>query len=184
MPSSFQALALRGASRTAALNSLSAVLKSRWRKALNPRSSEPDTNEKAAKENAAIVAETTARMPMRVRNPGAPCPQGNRVIRSIAVSWEQSPMLLAVVPMMVCGQCHPEIVARFTKTPMAITSGLVEPSSEPVGGFFHKASGAHFEIVKSGNRLEVDWNGNHQPLDFFIGSRRMGRSYGFAEDGY
>jgi hypothetical protein len=93
-------------------------------------------------------------------------------------------MLLAIVPMIVCSQCHAGIVARYSTTPMANTSGPVEPATEPSGGFFHPPSGTRFEIVKSEGHLYLQWNRRRQPLDFFIGSRRMGRSYGFAEDGY
>lgn len=93
-------------------------------------------------------------------------------------------MLLALVATIVCSGCHPAIVARYAAHPMARTSGLVDAAAEPSGEFFHKASGTRFEIVKSNARLELDWNRRRQPLDFFIGSRRMGRSYGFIENGY
>ncbi|MGH9663302.1 MAG: multiheme c-type cytochrome [Bryobacteraceae bacterium] len=93
-------------------------------------------------------------------------------------------MFLALVPMIVCAQCHPAIVARYAASPMARTSGLVDAPTEPAGQFFHAASGTRFDIVKSKNRLELDWKQYRQPLDFFIGSRRMGRSYGFIENGY
>jgi hypothetical protein len=93
-------------------------------------------------------------------------------------------MLLAVLPMIVCGQCHAEIVTRYSATPMANTSGLVEPAKEPSGGFFHPTSRTRFDIVKSGGHLYLQWGSRRQALEFFIGSRRMGRSYGFSEDGY
>lgn len=86
--------------------------------------------------------------------------------------------------MIVCAQCHAAIVARYAATPMARTSGLIDASAEPAGEFFHAASRTRFEIVKSRNRLELEWNRHRQALDFFIGSRRMGRSYGFIENGY
>jgi hypothetical protein len=93
-------------------------------------------------------------------------------------------MLLAIVPMIVCGQCHAEIVTRCSTTPMANSSGIVKPAGEPMGGFLHAISGVRYDIVKSGSRLELQWNRHRRPLDFFIGSRCMGRSYGFAVDGY
>jgi hypothetical protein len=93
-------------------------------------------------------------------------------------------MLLAIVPMIVCGQCHPDIVARYKATPMAKTSGLVEPGNEITGGFVHAASGTRYKIRKSGDRLLLEWKGNRMSLDFYIGSRRMGRSYGFSTEGY
>ncbi len=93
-------------------------------------------------------------------------------------------MLLALGAIIVCSQCHAGIVARYTAGPMARTSGLVDAAGEPAGEFFHPASETRFKIVKSGNRLELDWKDHRQSLDFFIGSRRMGRSYGFIENGY
>jgi hypothetical protein len=93
-------------------------------------------------------------------------------------------MLLAILPMIVCGPCHAGIVARYSTTPMANTSGPVEPAKELSGGFFHPASATRFDIVKSDGRLYLQWGHHRQPFDFFIGSRRMGRSYGFADDGY
>ena len=93
-------------------------------------------------------------------------------------------MLLAIVPMIVCGHCHPAIVARYARTPMANSSGLVQSATEPTGGFFHAASGTLYGIVRSADRLVIEWNGHRKPLDFYIGSGRMGRSYGFAVDAY
>jgi Cytochrome c554 and c-prime len=93
-------------------------------------------------------------------------------------------MLLAILPMLVCARCHPDIVARYQKTPMANTSGPVEPANESTGGFFHAISGTRYDIVRSGNHLVLDSKGPGKSLDFYIGSRRMGRSYGFAKDGY
>ena len=92
-------------------------------------------------------------------------------------------MLLAV-PMLVCAQCHAAIVMRFAASPMARTSGLVKAAAEPEGEFTHPQSGTRFTIVKSGDKLELDWKGHRRSLDFFVGSRRMGRSYGIIEEGY
>jgi hypothetical protein len=93
-------------------------------------------------------------------------------------------MLLAILPMIVCGHCHPDIVARYARTPMANTSGPVEPANEATGSFFHKMSQTRYEIARSGNRLVLEWKRQRKTLDFYIGSRRMGRSFGFAADGY
>jgi hypothetical protein len=93
-------------------------------------------------------------------------------------------MLLAIVPMIVCGQCHPDVVARYARTPMANTSGPVEAANEFTGGFSHATSRTRYQIVRSGNRLVLEWNEHRKPLIFFIGSRRMGRSFGFNADGY
>jgi hypothetical protein len=99
-------------------------------------------------------------------------------------NWEDHTVLLALAATIVCTQCHPGIVARYAARPMANTSGLVYARDEPAGAFFHSASSTRFEIVQSADRLELIWRGQRQALDFFIGSRRMGRSYGFIEDGY
>lgn len=93
-------------------------------------------------------------------------------------------MLLALAATIVCAQCHAGIVARYTARPMAHTSGLVNAEDETNGAFFHSASGTRFAITKSGAGLELRWKDQRQRLDFFIGSRRMGRTYGFIENGY
>ena len=58
-------------------------------------------------------------------------------------------------PIIVCSQCHADIVARYAKTPMADSSGLVDPANEPAGGFYHANSGTRYEIVRSGNRARL-----------------------------
>ena len=84
----------------------------------------------------------------------------------------------------LCVDCHKDIVERYERTPMANTSGAVRASSEFPGWFEHSASRTRFEIVRAGDALELRWSGSRVTLEFFIGSRRMGRSYAFSERGY
>ena len=67
---------------------------------------------------------------------------------------------------------------------MGRTSGPVDAFRETAGSFFQQASRTAFQIVRTGGRLELRWQAQKQDLPFFIGSRRMGRSYAFLEDGY
>ncbi|HYM09550.1 MAG TPA: tetratricopeptide repeat protein [Bryobacterales bacterium] len=94
-------------------------------------------------------------------------------------------MLLLFSLIVVCANCHPEIVARYLRTPMANTSGKVAASEEFAGRFYHAASRTTFEIapVQAGG-LELRAGHERVRLDFFIGSRRMGRSYAFLDNGY
>jgi len=93
-------------------------------------------------------------------------------------------MLLLVATLAACGDCHPQIAARWAKSPMALSSGITDPIQEPAGEFLDKSSRTRFEIRRDAGALELIWPGHKQSLDFYIGSRRMGRSYGFIEDGY
>lgn len=80
--------------------------------------------------------------------------------------------------------CHKEIVERFARTPMANSSGKVNPFEEFAGEFYHPSSNTKYEIVPTKQGLEMRWRDERVILDFFIGSRRMGRSYAFLDDGY
>jgi len=93
-------------------------------------------------------------------------------------------MLLLVATLAACGDCHPQIAARWAQSPMARSSGITNPISEPAGEFLNESSRTRFEIRRDAGALELIWPGHKQSLDFYIGSRRMGRSYGFVEDGY
>ena len=93
-------------------------------------------------------------------------------------------MLLLVATLAACGDCHPQIAARWARSPMARSSGLTNPISEPAGEFVNESSRTRFEIRRDAGALKLFWPGHQQSLDFYIGSRRMGRSYGFVEDGY
>src|SRR5579884_2092307 len=93
-------------------------------------------------------------------------------------------MLLLVATLAACADCHPQIAARWAASPMARSSGVTNPASEPVGEFVSASSQTRFEIRRAPGALQLVWPGHKQSLDFYIGSRRMGRSYGFIEDGY
>jgi hypothetical protein len=67
---------------------------------------------------------------------------------------------------------------------MGSTSGKVNPRDEFAGRFYHPASNTKYEIVPASQELEMHWRQQQLVLDFFIGSRRMGRSYAFLDDGY
>ena len=62
--------------------------------------------------------------------------------------------------------------------------GLVDAAKETGGRFSHLASNTGFRIAPRDGSLELLWSGHRQRLDFFIGSRRIGRSFGFAQDRY
>ena len=93
-------------------------------------------------------------------------------------------MLLLVATLAVCGDCHPQIAARWAESPMARSSGITNPISEAPSEFLDESSRTRFEIRRDAGVLKLLWPGHQQSLDFYIGSRRMGRSYGFIEDGY
>src|SRR5215469_13003603 len=93
-------------------------------------------------------------------------------------------MLLLVAMLAACEDCHPQIAARWAESPMARSSGITNAISEPTGEFFNESSRTSFEIRRAGGKLKLVLPGQEQSLDFYIGSRRMGRSYGFMEDGY
>ena len=67
---------------------------------------------------------------------------------------------------------------------MANSSGVVQAAAELPGNFEHAASRTRYRIARIADKIELGWPGGRVTLDFFIGSRRMGRSYAFSEDGY
>jgi hypothetical protein len=93
-------------------------------------------------------------------------------------------LLLAVSMLLVCRPCHQQIADRWAASPMGRSFGLVDATKEMPGRFSHAASRTDFQIAPRDGSLELLWNGERQRLDFFIGSRRVGRSFGFSEDGY
>ena len=92
--------------------------------------------------------------------------------------------MILILALLVCGDCHREIVERFNRSPMGRTSGPVDARNEPAGSFFHAASRTKFDIIRSDRKLELHWLKQRQALEFFIGSGRMGRSYTFLDVGY
>jgi hypothetical protein len=93
-------------------------------------------------------------------------------------------MLLLLWLMVSCRDCHRDIADRYAQTPMANSSGAVVASAEPEGGFFHSPSQTRYTIRRAGEALRLEWDGGGVRLSFFIGSRRMGRSYAFSENGH
>jgi hypothetical protein len=93
-------------------------------------------------------------------------------------------LLLAVSMLLVCRPCHQQIADRWIASPMGRSFGLVDAAKETAGRFTHAASNTEFRIAPRDGALELLWGGQRQRLDFFIGSRRVGRSFGFSEDGY
>jgi hypothetical protein len=78
--------------------------------------------------------------------------------------------MLLLATALVCVDCHREIVERYARTPMANTSGVARPAAETPGKV-----GAY--TITPG--LSLVWPGGKVDLSFFIGSRRMGRSFAF-----
>lgn len=83
-------------------------------------------------------------------------------------------ILLAVA--LACVDCHRDLVERYARTPMANTSGPVRAADEFAGKV-----GRQFTITP---RLQLLWPGGRADLTFFIGSRRMGRSFGYLYKGH
>src|SRR3954470_1441106 len=86
--------------------------------------------------------------------------------------------------LLACRPCHQDIVNRWIASPMGSSFGLVKAATESPGRFSHPASHTEFRIEPRDGGLDMLWSGRRQRLDFFIGSRRVGRSFGFSEDGY
>jgi len=80
--------------------------------------------------------------------------------------------MLLLAAALACVDCHRDLVERYARTPMANTSGQVRPAEEAPGKV-----GRQFTITP---RLELLWPGGRADLTFFIGSRRMGRSFAFT----
>ena len=78
--------------------------------------------------------------------------------------------MLLLAATLVCIECHRDLVERYARTPMANTSGIVRPAGESPGRV-----GAYTITPE----LSLVWPGGKLDLTFFIGSRRMGRSYAF-----
>jgi hypothetical protein len=93
-------------------------------------------------------------------------------------------MYLVLCLLISCWDCHKEIAEQYSRTPMANSSGRVVASAEPEGGVYHPASRTRYEVARDRDTLRLRWNGGSVSLAFFIGSRRMGRSYAFLEQGH
>jgi len=92
-------------------------------------------------------------------------------------------MLLLAVGL-ICTGCHPQQTARTAHTSMANSCGVVRAAAEPEGEVEHRRSGIRLRIERREGVLLLEWDKHSVALEFFIGSRRMGRSYAYREDGY
>ncbi len=88
--------------------------------------------------------------------------------------------MLFLAAALICVNCHKEIVERFERTPMANSSGVVKAAGESSGTI------RRFSLAVAAERdgLRLRWPGGEVELTFFIGSRRMGRSYAYSSGGH
>jgi hypothetical protein len=84
--------------------------------------------------------------------------------------------MLLFATVLVCAGCHKDLVERYARTPMANTSGEVHAAEESPGKV-----GRQFRITSD---LQLLWRGGQARLTFFIGSRRMGRSFAHEFKGH
>jgi hypothetical protein len=84
--------------------------------------------------------------------------------------------MLLLAAALACVDCHRDLVERYARTPMANTSGRVRAADESAGKV-----GRTFTITPA---LELLWPGDRADLTFFIGSRRMGRSFAYEYKGH
>lgn len=85
---------------------------------------------------------------------------------------------------LACAPCHQTLVEDWQRTPMARSSGVVDPTAEKPGQFTHAPSQTHYRVFRAGDFLLLTFAKTSLPLDFFIGSRRMGRSFVFQREGH
>jgi hypothetical protein len=81
--------------------------------------------------------------------------------------------MLLFAAALLCVDCHRDLVQRYARTPMANTSGVVRPALESPG------KTGPYTITPT---LTLSYPGGKVDLTFFIGSRRMGRSFAFEYD--
>ncbi len=86
-------------------------------------------------------------------------------------------MVLLAAALGLCAGCHQQIVERWSKSPMARSSGVVVAAEQPEGG------GPNFRVTRR-PALELHYGASVQQLEYYIGSGRMGRSYAFLDAGY
>ena len=79
--------------------------------------------------------------------------------------------MLLLVAALVCVDCHRDVVEQYALTAMANTSGQVRAASETPGKV------GLYTVTPD---LRLVWPGAEVQLSFFIGSRRMGRTFAFA----
>jgi hypothetical protein len=95
-----------------------------------------------------------------------------------------------------CAACHPAIYKSYTRTPMAMSSGRVGAGGFQEkfgrGEFSHALSGVSYRVYRDGNQplfsFDFAASGTRihgtRPLEYFIGSGTVGRSYLFSVEGF
>jgi predicted CXXCH cytochrome family protein len=87
----------------------------------------------------------------------------------------------------VCATCHREIFEAYGKTGMARSSGAVA-GIESEGSFAHKPSGVAYRVYRQDAAARFSFNvagvQGSRPLEYFIGSGAVGRSYLYSVDGF
>jgi predicted CXXCH cytochrome family protein len=96
-------------------------------------------------------------------------------------------------PNAACAPCHREIYERYRKTPMANASGPAENGLIPAD-FEHTASGVHYKVFAQGAQAWLSYEregapagrelNGREPLRYFLGSGKRGRTYLFERQGY
>jgi len=103
------------------------------------------------------------------------------IVRNIdECSLESAGEVLILAAVLICADCHKEIVERFERTPMANSSGVVRAAGES-SGTIRRFS---FAVTAAPDGLRLRWPGGEVELTFFIGSRRMGRSFAYSSGGH
>src|SRR5881394_913574 len=87
--------------------------------------------------------------------------------------------MILLAAALACVDCHRALVERYARTPMANTSGQVRAAGEFAGKV-----GRQFTIIPITKGLQLLWPGGRVDLTFFIGSRRMGRSFAYDYKGH
>src|SRR6266566_4095038 len=91
-----------------------------------------------------------------------------------------------------CAPCHAAIYKSYQRTPMALSSGRVGAGgfqeSFARSEFSHALSGVRYRVYRDGNRRLFSYDftdagtpiHGSRPLEYFIGSGTVGRSYLFS----
>jgi hypothetical protein len=77
-----------------------------------------------------------------------------------------------------CRPCHAKIADAYAQTPMARSSGKVKANSIPKAEF---TAGGHRYRIDGGTLFFAD---SSVPLDYYIGSNALGRSFIFEREGF
>jgi predicted CXXCH cytochrome family protein len=96
-------------------------------------------------------------------------------------------------PNTACASCHSAIYEQYRHTPMANGSGPAVDGFTPAD-FTHPASGIHYRIFEKDGRVFLSYDRpaassvtalhGQQPLTYFLGSGKRGRTYLFDQQGY